>query len=108
MSLSRLKALALLHECTGDDIWSLSHCRQRGVPAEWLDELSDCFESGFQADRETIYVGKRVVNQYQGIRDVDLAQKLAQWLGVEVQHLSGQALSRAHWVRLIQEAVEEA
>ncbi len=44
--MNRLRALMLLQECTGDDIWSLEHCRLRQVPEEWIEELSDCFESG--------------------------------------------------------------
>ena len=66
----RLRALRLLAECTGDDIWSLQHCRSRGVPQHWLEELADCFESNPQRDDETIYVEDRPSNQYEGVRDV--------------------------------------
>ncbi len=67
--------------------WSLEHCRLRQVPEEWIDELSDCFESGFEHDLQTIYVGERVTNQYRGIRDVDLAQKLGRQLGLPVDQM---------------------
>lgn len=104
---NRLKALTLLSECTGDDIWSLEHCRLRGVPEAWIEELADCFESGFRSDSQTIYVERRVVNQYQGIRDVDLAMKLGEYLGVPVAELEAVSANRARLVSAIREAVLE-
>ncbi|MGN6133277.1 MAG: hypothetical protein ACTHOU_02210 [Aureliella sp.] len=104
---NRLKALTLLSECTGDDIWSLEHCRLRGVPEAWIEELADCFESGFRSDSQTIYVERRVVNQYQGIRDVDLAMKLGEYLGVPVADLEAVSANRARLVSAIREAVLE-
>ncbi len=108
MALNRLKALMLLSECTGDDIWSPEHCRLRGVPEAWFEHLSDNFESGFERDSDTIYVDERPTNQYRGLRDVDLAVKLAVYLGVNVEAVEANASSRRHFVRLIREAVEEA
>ena len=105
--LNRLKALTLLSECTGDDIWSVEHCRARGVPEAWIEELADCFESGFRSDAQTIYVGRRVVNQYQGIRDIDLALKLGEYLGVAVSELQAVSASRSRLVSAIREAVLE-
>ncbi|QDV27966.1 hypothetical protein [Aureliella helgolandensis] len=107
MPLSRLKSLMLLSECTGDEIWSLEHCRARGVPSAWIAELADGFESGFSRDSQTIYFEDRVLNQYEGIRDVDLAQALGRELGLDVETLVDQAVSRTHLVRLIQEVAEE-
>ena len=105
--LNRLKALTLLSECTGDDIWSIEHCRARGVPEMWIEELADCFESGFRSDAQTIYVERRVVNQYQGIRDIDLALKLGEYLGVAVGELHAISASRSRLVSAIREAVLE-
>ena len=105
--LNRLKALSLLSECTGNDIWSLEHCRLRGIPEAWIDELSDCFESGFRSDVHTIYVDDLVVNQYLGIRDSDLAMRLGEYLGIDVRHLQAFAGSRAGLVIAIQQAAEE-
>lgn len=105
--MNRLRALMLLQECTGDDIWSLEHCRLRQVPEEWIDELSDCFESGFEHDLQTIYVGDRVTNQYRGIRDVDLAQKLGRQLGLPVDQIASQSASRRSLVNALQDAAEE-
>ncbi|MFK7736700.1 MAG: hypothetical protein AB8B50_11755 [Pirellulaceae bacterium] len=102
-----LLALQLLAECTGDDIWSLEYCRARKVPELWIDELSDCYESSFEDDRQTIYVERQRTNQYEGIRDVDLALKLGEFLGVETSELSELSLSRVDLVRSIQEAAEE-
>jgi hypothetical protein len=69
--------------------------------------LCDCFESGFEDDRMTIYVGDRVTNQYLGVRDVDLAQKLGIVLGLPVERLMATARSRRQLVLAIKEAAEE-
>jgi len=105
--MNRLKALALLDECTGDDIWSADYCRQAGVAEIWIEELADAYESGFQFDRDTIYCQDRVVNQYHGVRDVDLAYKLAGYLGVETSRVTASALGRAAEVRALKEAIDE-
>ena len=105
--LNRLKALNLLSECTGDDIWSIEHCQLRGVPSVWIEELADCFESGFQNDSQTIYVEDMLVNQYQGIRGVDLAIRLADYLGIDTHMMRDQCLTRAGLVLAIQQAAEE-
>lgn len=107
MSFHRLHALQLLVECTGDDIWSLEHCRLRGLPAAWIEELGDAFESGFDRPSDTIYVGENVVNHYQGLRDVDIARKLGEFLGVDVAMLESRSVSRRHLVQAIREAVED-
>lgn len=107
VSLSRLKALTLLSECTGDDIWSVEHCRLRGLPEVWIDELSDCYESGFQQLSQTIFVGDAPVNQYYGLKDVDIAIKLGEYLGIDVESLRITASSRVRLVTAIQEAIEE-
>lgn len=103
--ISRDRALALLSECTGDEIWSLEHCRLRRVPPVWIEQLADTYESGFAADSQTIYHQQRVTNQYHGIRDVDLAVKLGEALGVDIPRATDTALNRAAVVRAIKEAV---
>jgi len=100
-------ALELLNECTGNDLWSIDHCNLRNVPASWIEELSGGFESSYRIDSETIYVGDKKVNQYEGIRDVDLAIKLGEYLGVDTAPLQVLALTRHGLVRAIREAVEE-
>lgn len=105
--MNRMKALSLLSECTGRDIWSVEYCRQRQVPEAWIAELQDCFESGFRSDRQTIYHAERVLNQYEGVRDVDLAYKLAAEVGVDVQRATATSLGAEAEVRALQEAVDE-
>ncbi len=105
--LNRLKALTLLSECTGDDIWSLAHCQERGIPAQWIEDLADCYESGYDRDSQTIYYRERMINQYEGIRDVDLAIKLGEYLGVNVSDLIDLSPSRARLVVAIRQAIEE-
>lgn len=104
---NRMVALSLLSECTGDDIWSVQHCQTRGVPAIWLEELQDCFESSFESDDQTIYVQDQATNQYEGIRDVDLAIKLGSYLGVSVSDLISRSPTRRSLVQAIREVVEE-
>lgn len=105
--LTRLKALTLLSECTGDDIWSVEHCRLRGVPETWIEDLVDCYESGFQRSSQTIFVRDTVVNQYHGLRDIDLALRLGEFLGVDVKSLVANSATRARLVVAIRQAIEE-
>lgn len=99
--IARHRALALLSECTGETIWPVDHCRLRGVPEEWIDELAEALESGFDNDRDTIYrsdmdfARRQPTNQFHGVRDVDLATRLGKSLGVDVDSLAGRSLGRA-------------
>jgi hypothetical protein len=81
--MNALLAEKILLACRGDEVWSIETCRELGIPESWIEELRDGFESGFSSGRETLYVGSRVVNQFGGCRDVDLALKLAQYLGID-------------------------
>ena len=105
--MNRSQALKLLTECTGDDIWSIEYCRTRQVPEAWINELRDAYESGFDSNNQTIYYRNEVVNQFEGIRDVDLACKIGQLLNVNVARIVQQQLSRTSVVREIREAIEE-
>lgn len=105
--LSRLKARMLLSECRGDEIWAPQTCREKGVPDAWIEELGDTFESGFKTDRETIYTDDGLTNQYHGVRDLHLAYKLAEFLGVDSVRVTELALGREAEVRALQEAVDE-
>ncbi|SMP62130.1 hypothetical protein SAMN06265222_107241 [Neorhodopirellula lusitana] len=103
-------ALSLLDECTGDDLWSVEHCRARGVPEAWIDDLADAYESGFRARSQTIYVsdeksGNRVINQYFGVRDIDLAKRIGTQLGLDVEQIQAVSFSRQSTVDRIKEAV---
>ena len=72
-----------------------------------MNDLQDCFESNPQRDSETIFLQESPLNQYEGLRDVDLACKLGEFLGIDVESLISFSLSRADLVRRIQEAVDE-
>ena len=106
-TLPRHRLLSLLSECTGDEIWSLQHCRLRHVPEDWIDQLADAFESGFDSDRQTIYTDDGVTNQYHGVRDVDLAIRVAQAMGIRVDASSLARYGRARLVQAIKDAVME-
>jgi hypothetical protein len=103
----RHRALAILSECTGDEIWSAEYCRAAGVPDTWIEALSDAFESGFQRDRDTIYVENGKTNQYHGVRDVDLALKLAELLGLDAARIAASTPHRRSVVVAIKNAIME-
>ncbi|MFC1757569.1 hypothetical protein ACFL2H_02215 [Planctomycetota bacterium] len=105
--LTKLRAQILLDECSGDDLWSVELCQQKGIPNTWIEELTDAYESGFNSDAETIYYGERIVNQFEGVRDVDLAIRLADFLGVQTSQIVASSLSRAAVATALKEAVEE-
>lgn len=102
-----LQLLNWLAECDGDSIWSRDYCRQRGVPAEWIAALLDCFESNPQNLAETVFVGQRPLTQYEGVRDVDLACRIGRELRVDVEALAATAWRRRDLVVAIREAIEE-
>ena len=108
MSLNPIKAQMLLAKCNGDEIWSLETCRQEGVPPDWIEELADCFESGFNTNRNTIYENNHVTNQYEGILDLHLAYKLAEYLGVDWKTATAFSMGRTAEVQAIKEAFEES
>lgn len=103
--LRRDRALAILDECRGDEIWSIDHCRERGVPDAWIEELADTFESGFRDDSQTIYWKGQVTNQYRGIHDLRLAVQVARSMGIDVDRVTAMVLGRRATVRAIKEAV---
>jgi hypothetical protein len=105
--LARIRALKLLSECDGDHIWSVEHCRKQGVPEEWILEMVDGYESGFNHDRETIYYGDKPVVQFEGIRDFDLALRLATFLKVRTEDILATQFSRRSVVRAIKEKFED-
>ncbi|MFO0924154.1 MAG: hypothetical protein U0905_16875 [Pirellulales bacterium] len=105
--MDRYRAHLLLSECTGDDLWSADYCRQRGIPEPWIEELLDCYESGFENRSQTIFVGDEVVTQYEGVRDVDIAIKLAEYLGHDIRDILETTMHRSIIVRRIREKVEE-
>jgi len=104
---NRSHALKLISECTGDDIWSIEYCRASRIPNEWIDELQDAYESGFQSPSQTIFYRNEITNQFEGVRDVDIACKIGQLLNINVARIVQQQFSRASVVRAIRESIED-
>ena len=100
-------AQMLLLKCNGDEIWDVDTCRSLGVPESWIEELQDCFESGFDTDANTIYHQDRLVNQYEGVHDLQLACKLADYLGIDHRRVTAAAFSRQAQVRALQAELDE-
>ncbi len=107
IKLDEIKAQVLLMKCTGDHIWSIETCQKEGIPDSWLNELRATYESGFDSDRNTIYVGDQLTNQYHGILDLHLAYKLAEYLGIDWKSVTDMAMGRRAEVRALQEYLEE-
>ena len=103
----RDRLLTWLSECDGDGIWPVDYARDRGLPEAWIDQLSDALESSFDRDDQTIYWRGQAVNQFHGIRDVDLARRISDELGLPTGAYEGSSTSRRDLVRRIVEAVEE-
>ncbi len=97
----------LLAECRGDEIWSVPYCESRGIPPLWIHELADCFESGFTKRRDIIFHQDRVTNQFHGVRDLDLALRLAEFLGVDTGPIVAYTLGDLGIVTALKEAVDE-
>jgi hypothetical protein len=107
MSLNPTTAQFLLLKCNGDDIWDEETCRREGIPESWIKELAENFESGFNTDKNTIYVDDRIVNQYRGVLDLHLAYKLAEFLGIDWQRATASALGRRAEVEAIKAEMDE-
>lgn len=111
--LARIRALALLSQCNGAEIWPVEYCREQGIPEEWIEELADAFESGYAHDRDTIYYAdspdhaESPITQFHGVSDLELAERLGTLLGIDVARVTATALTRPAKVRAIKEAVEE-
>ena len=108
LRLDEIKALMLLNLCVGDEIWSIQQCRANGVPENWVLELQDTLESGFDTDRNTIYVDGQLTNQYHGVSDLKIAYKCSDFLGIDCKSATQIALGRIAEVRALKEAVEES
>ena len=94
-------------KCQGDEIWDVDTCRSAGIPQQWIDELLDRFESGYDSDRNTIYQDDKMVNQYEGVSDLHLAYKLAEYLGIDWEKASATAISRRGIVAAIKSELDE-
>jgi len=107
MSVPRHRALAILNLCVGDEIWNEETCRNLGVPPDWIKDMSDAIESGYNTDSETIYIANKSTNQYHGVRDLDLALRLGKVLGIDVDRATQSSISRRSIVQAIKNAIFE-
>ena len=100
-------AASLLLKCRGDEIWSREVCEREQVPEPWIDDLFDCFESGFRYRQQTLFADEGAINQFAGCRDLDLAYKLAEYLGIETSTFRQMPYSPKKIVQLLQEELDE-
>lgn len=107
MRLNSTSAQILLLNCVGDQIWDQQTCIEQGIPQIWFEELVENFESGFDSDRNTIYVNERVVNQYRGVSDLQIAFKLADFLGIDWKRVTSTAIGRRAQVAAIKAELDE-
>lgn len=107
MPMDSISAQMMLLKCQGDEIWDLETCRKAGIPESWIEELQDRFESGYDSDRNTIYHENKMVNQYEGVSDLELAYKLAEYLGIDWEKASASAISRRGIVSAIKSELDE-
>lgn len=107
MRLNSASAQLLLLNCVGDQIWDEQTCLKHGIPQNWFDELVDNYESGFDHDRNTIYVNENVVNQYRGVSDLQIAYKLAEFLEIDWKLATAAVVGRRAQVAAIKAELDE-
>jgi hypothetical protein len=105
--ISEINALALLELCRGDEIWSIEYCRDAGVPEPWVLEMSDVFESGFDSERSKIYETGELRNHYEGVRDLELAYQIANFLKYDTSEIRLTVLDRRRQVAAIKQLIHE-
>lgn len=99
--------MMLLLKCDGDEIWDEQTCRQAGVPDSWIIQLKDRHESGFDSRMSQIFVDNQLVNQYEGVHDLKLALKLADYLGIDWERIVATKLGRRAIVTALKEELDE-
>lgn len=107
MAFDSTTAQMLLLKCKGDEIWDVQTCLDAGIPQPWIDEMLERYESGFDSDRNSIYVDGKLVNQYEGVSDLQIALKLAEYLGIDWQRVTASVISRRGQVEAIIAELDE-
>ncbi len=107
MAFDSVTAQLLLLKCTGDEIWDVETCRSERIPEAWIQEWLERYESGFDSDRNTIYVREQMVNQFEGVLDLHLAYKLAEYLGIDWRRATSGVIGRRAEVRAIKAEIDE-
>jgi hypothetical protein len=105
--MDQVTAQMLLLKCHGDEIWDTTACLAAGIPEAWIAELTDRFESGFDSDRNSLYVNGRLVNQFEGVSDLHLAYRLAEFIGIDWERVTQSAFSRRAKVDAIKAELDE-
>ena len=105
--MNAISAQMILLKCQGDELWPEDVCLAAGIPQAWIDELVEQYESGFDIDQNTIYKDGRMINQFQGVSDLLLAYKLADYIGIDWQRETGHIVSRTGKVAALKEALDE-
>lgn len=103
----RYSAELLLTRCRGDEVWSPAHARKMGVPESWIEEFSDCYESGFDRNQNTLYTDSGLVNHYHGITDLEVAYRAADYLGIDTDRVRRLPLSRLGQVEQLKAELDE-
>jgi len=107
MPFDTIAAQMLLLKCQGDEIWDVQTCREAGIPDAWIEELLDRYESGYDSDSNTIYHQGKMVNQYEGVSDLHLAYKLAEFLGIDWERATASVIGRRAIVTAIKAELDE-
>lgn len=105
--MDKIRAELLLHKCRGDEIWSLEVCQSEGIPQLWIEELQNCFESGFDSDRNVIYEEGKLVNQFHGLSDLMIAYRLAEYLGINTERVRQTTVGRLAQVEALKAELDE-
>lgn len=105
--MDQVTAQMLLLKCRGNEVWDATACKAAGIPDVWIEELTDRYESGFDSDRNSLYVDGRLVNQFEGVSDLMLAIKLAEYIGIDWENATKFAISRTAKVEAIQAELDE-
>ena len=77
------------------------------IPELWIEELHNCFESGFDSGRNVIYEQGKLTNQYHGVSDLMIAYRLAEFLDVDTERVRQSTIGRRAQVSALQAELDE-
>lgn len=106
--IARIHALRLISLCNPDDIWSIDDCTKSRVPTDWIDAFRETYESNFEDPSSTIQQDGRKLNQYHGVRAIDIAVQAAVGLGLRLDPSVLASNHRGLILQSIRENIEEA
>lgn len=106
--IARIYALRLISLCKADDIWSIDDCTNSRVPIDWINAFRETYESNFEDPSSTIEQEGRKLNQYHGVRAIDIAVQAAISLGLRLDPSVLASNHRGLILQSIRENIEEA